>query len=392
VRIHLLTDWTAYPGGSEPYATLLVRLLRDAGHEVRFVASGAAVPDDAGVDVRAFGSTSRAAQSLLQVANLPAAARVRAIVREWDPDLAIVPQFAYHLSPAIFRALGRVPAIVFAMDYKFVCPLGTKLLPAGSLCVDSPGLVCVRRGCTGVLHWLRDRPRYRGIAAAWRGAARLVACSRSVQQALAAEGIDADCVPLPVPPPGASYRRAPAPAPLLVYAGRLAREKGVDVLLRACALAARDVATLSLRVIGEGPERASLESLAASLPLGRAVTFTGALTPAAVEGELASAWALVAPSRWAEPFGLVAVEAIVRGVPVVASAHGGLADSVEDGVSGLLVPNGNVDALARALVAVGSRAAFPGLCVPTSASRRLQQRHDPDAHVRRLLSGVRGRQ
>jgi glycosyltransferase involved in cell wall biosynthesis len=257
--------------------------------------------------------------------------------------------------------------------------------------------VCLRHGCTGLVHWLRARPRYRAIAGALRQATRIVACGRGVQQALAQDGVEAECLPLPVTRPSASYRRAPSAAPLVVYAGRLAREKGVDVLLRAFAAAAREIPATSLRVIGDGPERASLERLAALLRLDGATTFTGAVSGQDVEREMARAWALVAPSRWAEPLGLVAVEAIVRGTPVVASAQGGFAESVVDGVSGLLVPNGDVDALARALVAVASRQAFPALTVPDAARRELLERHDLHRHIEQLLryagtSGAQGTQ
>lgn len=61
------------------------------------------------------------------------------------------------------------------------------------------------------------------------------------------------------------------------------------------------------------------------------------------------AWIQVVPSRWAEPFGLVAVEAMMRGTAVVASAMGGLAEIVEHEQTGLLVPVGNVSALADAI-------------------------------------------
>lgn len=70
-------------------------------------------------------------------------------------------------------------------------------------------------------------------------------------------------------------------------------------------------------------------------------------------GEVMRAWReaaiAVVPSRWAEPFGQVAVEAMAVGLPVVASALGGLADAIVHGVTGLLVPGGHVAALTSAL-------------------------------------------
>ena len=90
---------------------------------------------------------------------------------------------------------------------------------------------------------------------------------------------------------------------------------------------------------GEGAERASLEALAANSGIGGAVEFLGWLSPEQLDEPLSRAWAAVVPSLWAEPHGLVAAEAIVRGTPVLCSASGGLGEIVEDGVTGLNVFN-----------------------------------------------------
>jgi glycosyltransferase involved in cell wall biosynthesis len=97
-----------------------------------------------------------------------------------------------------------------------------------------------------------------------------------------------------------------------------------------------------------------------------AVAFRGRLPFAGVEHELLDAWALVAPSLWAEPFGMVAPEAIVRQVPVIATRTGGFADTVVDGVTGLLVPNGDESALADAMLAVAERRRFSEPTLPST--------------------------
>jgi glycosyltransferase involved in cell wall biosynthesis len=92
----------------------------------------------------------------------------------------------------------------------------------------------------------------------------------------------------------------------------------------------------------------------------------------------------VVPSLWAEPLGLVAVEAILRGVPVIASAAGGLGETVEHGVSGLLFDNGREDELVRHLEAVASARVFPTHGIPDAAVQRVARRHDPELHTERL--------
>jgi glycosyltransferase involved in cell wall biosynthesis len=116
----------------------------------------------------------------------------------------------------------------------------------------------------------------------------------------------------------------------------------------------------------------------------QAVHFAGRVPISEFETALAQAWALVAPSIWPEPLGLTAIEAITRGVPAIASTSGGFAETVEDGVSGHLVPNGDQHALAECLI----RTVDGGpLAVPDGVIQALRKRHDPTHHAA-LLSAV----
>jgi D-inositol-3-phosphate glycosyltransferase len=138
----------------------------------------------------------------------------------------------------------------------------------------------------------------------------------------------------------------------VVAVGRLLPRKGFDVLLRAVA------AVPNLEVVIAGApeagasgglrERDRLVSLARQLRISDRVVFRGALPRAEVPLLLHSADVVVCPSRF-EPFGLVAVEAMACGVPVIATAVGGHVDSVVDGVTGRLVPPDDPGALAGML-------------------------------------------
>jgi glycosyltransferase involved in cell wall biosynthesis len=379
MRILFVTDWGGEGGGVETYVTLLMRGLETAGDEVRLltssVGSGAAV-----ADYVAAGSRSPVSQSVLQIANPAAARTMRRAVADFRPDVVHVSMFEMHLSPSVVAAAGAVPTVLSILYYKPICPNGLKLLPDDSLCTSPAGLVCWRGGCFPLAHWLRDRPRYARIRHEVHRAAAVVTCSAWMQRALADAGIESSWSPMPIAPPAATFRRAPSQDPLFVFTGRLAREKGVGTLLHALSLARGQMPGIRLRVVGDGPLRSSLEQTAAALALGDAVEFTGWVPFEQVEGQMADAWALVAPSRWAEPLGLNALEAIVRGVPVIASATGGLAESVENGVTGLLFPNGDVSALAGCLVDVATgRQLKAG--VPDGRTKAVRTRHDLGRHV-----------
>ena len=157
----------------------------------------------------------------------------------------------------------------------------------------------------------------------------------------------------------------------------------MDCLIKAFAVAAADAPRTKLRIAGRGPERARLEALAREVGAERNIEFLGWIEPEDVERELSSAWLLVAPSLWAEPLGLVAREAIVSGVPVLASVSGGFAETVEEGVTGMLVPNGDIEALANGIRAVITERQFPRGLSPDAVGA-VGARHDMGAHVTRM--------
>jgi glycosyltransferase involved in cell wall biosynthesis len=157
-------------------------------------------------------------------------------------------------------------------------------------------------------------------------------------------------LPLPAQPPPAAM--PPDPPVRLLAAGRLSPEKGFDVLIEAMRIAVDHGLDVTLDIVGSGPERRRLATLAA--PLGHRVNLIPALPHADLMRRLDDVHALVAPSR-REGLGMVALEAFARGRPVVASRVGGLAESVQDGVDGFLVPPEDPVSLAAALARLPAR-------------------------------------
>ena len=383
MRALLIADWMPSPGGSEAYIATVRRGLEAAGDEVRLLTSTAGTAGDGTADYRAFGTERRMAQAVLQIVNPFALAALGTALRRFRPDVAFVTPFMYHLSAALLERLRSVPTVLSLMDYKCICPTGSKLLPDGRHCTERAGVACWRHGCVSAAHGLRDLPRYALVRSGLRHVDRVLACSRWVQGELGRNGIAAECLPLPTPaPPG--FTRRPAAEPLFVYCGRLEPEKGLPLLLRAFARVRQRRATARLRVVGRGSQLAALQELAASLELGDAVAFHGWVPPAELDAEVADAWAVVIPSLWAEPLGLVALEAIVRGVPVVASADGGLGETVEDGITGLLFPNGDESALVERLDAIAAARSFPEHAIAGDVVRRAREAFDVGRHIERL--------
>ena len=131
--------------------------------------------------------------------------------------------------------------------------------------------------------------------------------------------------------------------------GRLSPEKGLKYLLRAMPEVTRHQAGVRLLLAGDGPERRSLERLAARLGLADRVEFTGEVPHEQVPRMLARMDVFAMPSTW-EGFGVAALEAAAIELPVVASNIHGIPDVVDDGVTGILVPPKDVAALSQAIV------------------------------------------
>jgi glycosyltransferase involved in cell wall biosynthesis len=384
VRALLVTDWLPGTGGADYYMFGLRNSLRAAGDEVRLLTSTAGTAADGSAEYRAFGTEKVIPKAVLQIANPMAVLTLGSALRDFRPDVVLVNMFEHQLSPAVLGPLRHVPAVHMVTDYKPICPTGFKLLPTGRCCTDQPGLVCWRAGCVSLTHWMRDQPRYALIRAGRRHFDRVLACSRWVQRELALSGITSEHLTLPIPEPGQGFKRAPAREPLFVYCGRLDPVKGVDLLLRAFARLRTIAPTATLRIVGRGAQRADLEQMTAAPALVGAVEFRGFVAPAEVEHELTDAWALVVPSLWAEPLGLVALEAIVRGVPVIASANGGLGEVVRHGTTGFVFPNGDEDALLTHLAAIASQTAFADHTLPERVVAETRDLHSESRHVVRL--------
>ena len=133
-----------------------------------------------------------------------------------------------------------------------------------------------------------------------------------------------------------------------VSVGRLHPNKGHDTTIRAVDLLLKRGQQLKLRIIGGGPEQPALEALIKELDVAAYVELTGSLGEDDVRATLRRADLFVLPSR-SEPLGVVYMEAMAAGVPVIGTTEGGVSEIVTSGEDGLLLPPDNPAALADAI-------------------------------------------
>ena len=324
--------------------------LRSRGLDVRLFSSRASLVADSELvaDYSCFGSNSKL-QVLSQTLNFSAYWQLRKVLAEFQPDVVHVRMFLWQLSPLILPLLKDIPCLYQTAVYKAICPVGTKILSDGSACKYPVGSACLTNSCLTPQTWAVLMLQCQ-LWQQWRDAFDLVvALSHGMKNQLENTGIKPVEVVyngVPIRP----MRPSLVNPPTIVYAGRLVSEKGIDILLQAFAKVLLKVPEAKLLIAGDGSEKDNLQALSVELGITKSVTWLGYLPQPEMEQQFNNAWVQVVPSMWAEPFGNVTTEAMMRGTAVIAAAVGAQPEIVTDEETGFLVPPGDVEALASKLI------------------------------------------
>jgi glycosyltransferase involved in cell wall biosynthesis len=322
------------PGGISAYVRRLGEAQQAAGHTVLYFD----LLDKDSPQARRAGTTYCTNQM-----DVPAAAK-----REGAEILHLHRDFPIGDPPAM-------PMIRTIHDHTPYCPSGGRYLKrpdrpcnrnyslAGCLwghAVDRCGSIrpkAILANFTATRHELHRLPRIKTIVS-----------SRFVLNQMLRSGYDPDgIVQLPMPAPAPVAQVAPAPATArFLFLGRIVPHKGLAWLLRNMVDLPREIV---LDVAGQGNELDAMKSLARELRLDSRVIFHGWINGETTRQLLDACTALIVPSRWHEPFGLVTLEAMARGRAVIASDTGALPEVVIDKETGLIVPATEEDGLARAM-------------------------------------------
>lgn len=262
------------------------------------------------------------------------------LIESFRPDLLHVHNFLRRLSPVPFKVAKEhgLPSVLTVHDFQLVCPRTWAIRADGMPCPKPEWTRCVFGSCRGSLRGPGGRLIYAMNTLRRAYAARIVAREATSlmtpAQALAdrierALGRTAQHVPHPFENLG------PFTAPTsrdLLFVGRVAQEKGIDLVLDGLS----EVEGLSLTVAGDGPDLEPLRERTRKLALEERVTFLGRVEPGRVRELMKEHGALVVPSVWMETGPLVVFEAFSAGRPVLGSERGGIAEQVEDQKTGFV--------------------------------------------------------
>lgn len=325
----LLVNWqdleNPHAGGAEIHLFEIFSRLARRGHPVRLVCSGwAGAPARTtvqGIEVERHGGRHSFA--------LHGRGAVRRALAAFGPDVVV-------------EDINKLPLFLAGLTDRPFCVLVPHLFGTTAF-EEAPWPIAATV-------WLAER----GIPRAYRRAG-FHAISESTRDDLVARGVPPGRIRVIHPGVDAEhYAPVPGldrtPQPSFLYVGRLRRYKGVQFALEALAVARRRRADLTLTIAGSGEDRPRLEQAARRLGVGDAVQFLGFVTEDQKLRLLRTCWANLFPSP-KEGWGITVIEAAACATPSIASDSPGLRDSVRAGVTGHLVPHGDVAALAAQLLA-----------------------------------------
>ena len=283
---------------------------------------------------------------------------LRRIVRAVNPDVIHLHSVDYALDPWMISELRKVKPVVYTFhDVTSICYWQTKLHPDGRLCTVRVGIGCMTGGCyrlgahAGLVRDVARVSLYPFRLAAYRRLPVITVPSRYLKEQLIVNGFSPRCVQVV---PGfsrfvglGSVGVRDQEAGRILFVGRLCREKGILAFVQALSLLQAD--HWEAVVVGDGPLLSEAVHEVAAHGLSRRVTFAGAVNADVLRGHYETCSFLAMPSLIPESFGMVGVEAMSFGKPVVAFGAGGIHEWLEDKVNGLMVEHGDVKQFAGKL-------------------------------------------
>ena len=243
------------------------------------------------------------------------------------------------LSPSIYYAASKnnIPVVQTLHNYRLICP-NAMLFRDGDICELCVGHMpwsslkynCYRSSFSATLGAATVNGFHKLLGTWSRRVDRYIAVSEFLKRKYVQGGIPEDQIVvkpnfLSVDPGvgkgGGGYA---------LYVGRLSKEKGIDSLLAGWRYVKRDIA---LKIVGDGPLKPMVEHY---IKEGLPIEYREVCPRSDIFSMMKGAEALIVPSLWYEPFGLVVIEAFASGLPVITTGQGGLGELVEDGVTGLI--------------------------------------------------------
>jgi glycosyltransferase involved in cell wall biosynthesis len=387
-------------GGSNRYYLNLSRILELDGHEVAYFSmkGDKNVPSPYSeyfiepIDYDQIGGPIEMIRSFVNVLySFEAKKKIGKLLNHFKPDLAHIHNIYHQISPSILPELKGfgIPVVMTAHDYKLVCP-NYSLFDGREICERCEGGKRAYHASIGRCHQgtvakgillTLESYLHQLLGSYSKGLDLIIAPSQFMKDTLARFGIPEKkvvYVPNFVDPIPEKFEYEEGDH--LLYFGRLAAEKGIEILL----LAMKNFRDVPLLLAGEGPDKGRFEEITREEGLDN-VRFVGKANRSEVESLIRRSKFTILPSIWYENCPLSILESMAYGKPVIGARIGGIPDLIEHDQDGLLFTAGDVDDLSRQierLLAVRNRLREMG----ESGHRKVRGLYSKEVHYRSILS------
>lgn len=379
MRVLLINDVGTLHGGAETMISLLSIELIRRGHDVLVLAGDGPSSGRTLADERYRTLAGSPLGSFMYIGNPFAVYKLWRVLKTFRPDIIHLHNVS-QASPFIFWLLRHHRTLLTIHDHTVFDP--TRLN-------DVPMLVPYERPLQGyfirhrTLRWYGERLRFWLYRRFLKHLAVALACSQFYQRC----AVESHLFPrVELLPNGIVL---PAQSPIvqrkhLLFVGRLTAVKGVETLVAALPAIIAQHPEVQARIVGDGDLAEILQQQIEQAGLTSHVELLGHQDAAAVQRHYAWSTAVIMPSIYPENFGLVCIEAMATGRVVVASRVGGLAELIQDGVTGYMVKAADQQSLAdtvNALLALDA----PDLQTMATAARETAERYAFDQYINRTL-------
>lgn len=384
-----------FQGGSEQYLFAVCAELARAGHDNIIVHGGAA-----GINGGALVQAAYSVEGLNEFVpgrKRDLKERVSEIVHREDPDIIY---FHNITNPYVVEALTELrPVLKYVHDHEFYCAKGIRIVH-DEICTNSYFARCIVNALRGNGYkCMGGRSRPTTVANTARkmflnrqvhhGISHFIVAGNHMRQSLIRHGFREDSISV-IPyfteiPDCASPESGSS---TILFVGRLSPEKGIEIFLESLSLLERDFRFI---LVGDGsPDYiAVLKDAVREKNLADKIEFAGWIDNSGIGGYLQEAAFLVVPSIWPEPFGIVGIEAMAHGRPVVAFDVGGIPDWLDDRHTGFLIERSDIHDFARRMDLLlrdrELREEFG-----RTAYERAASRYSKEQHMEKLMEVIAG--
>lgn len=345
MKILIIHDQGVFGGGAETYIVDTKKELEKNGHEIKILTGNSYNSKGRFSDEEFYcPDKTQLGKLIFYLFNIFAFIKIRQVTRNYKPDVVHLHTLT-RVSPFGLFALRNVPRVITVHDYSFIYPRLKENFPNLDVCKYSKGACCFKH--TGFRYYF-EKIRTNILIGQIKDVDMLFTNSSFMAKTLKKCGV--------IPTSSLDElgiklfkHKKQFVNNNLLYVGRIEVEKGLKYLLLSLVKIKKCIPSIHLSLVGSGAQYVEISNFIDQLGLTKNVKQVPFVDRKDLQNYYQNSSLVIMPSIWPEPFGLVGIEALSVGRPVIASNVGGVNDWLEDRKTGFLVKPKDIDGISNAV-------------------------------------------